>query len=124
MHYQKKCNSCLCIAGEKYDSGKFNIFVPDSIYSGGNISVKKVNQLNFEVKKMSVVIDTNNYIKQVQFYVSGKKNIAAFDQWISTQISPQLDLGQNIFLLRKENQTLFYASNRRKHKIAVTIAKK
>jgi hypothetical protein len=120
IHYQKKCQSCLMIASEKFDSKKFTIYVPDSIYSGGNITIKIIDQAKFKVRKAKFEFD-NKEITRAQFYVKGKNNIAAFDEWLALKIATQPQLGDNIFLVMDNNRTIIYADNRRKNKIAVVM---
>lgn len=116
MHYQKKCTECLALAGETFSSKNFFIVVSDSVYSGGQITVKQLNQTTFTAKKALLLFGSNSYSK-TQFFIKGKKNIAAYEKWAATKIKADPNGNSS---LRIVNETpIYYNAVRKGNKLFV-----
>lgn len=123
VHYQRNCNDCLSLAGESFQPKKFTIYVPDSVYSNGQISIKKIIQSDFRVNRANFMFDSLG-ISLSTFYIKGKKNIQAYDAWVQQKLKAQPELGTNIYLFIETNELIVYAENRKKRKIAVSTGVK
>jgi hypothetical protein len=116
MHYQKKCTDCLSLAGENYNSKNFFIIVSDSVYSGGQITIKKAEQKSFTAKKVRLVFGANSYSLS-QFFITGKKNIAAYELWVQSKIKP--DPNGNSSLKIINDKTVLYSAVKKGSKLYV-----
>lgn len=85
-HFQKKCDQCVVLPGSKFDDTKFSIFVPNTVYSGGVVTVKKTSIGQSKIKKMLVQFN-DEQITQLTFVAKGKKNIAEIDLYFKSQFA-------------------------------------
>jgi hypothetical protein len=116
MHFQKKCTDCLSLAGEDYNSKNFFIIVSDSVYSGGQITVKKATVSSFKAKKVMLIFGANSYTK-TQFIVKGKRDIAAYELWAKDKIKP--DPNGNSSLKIINDKTVLYSAVKKGSKLYV-----
>tara|TARA_B110000908_G_C10142513_1_gene397462 strand:+ start:475 stop:930 length:456 start_codon:yes stop_codon:yes gene_type:complete len=80
-HYQKKCSmDSVILPGQLYDSKLYSIPFPDSLYTGGIISIKKI-RIN-GIKAQSSFSLSNNTYTEVKYTLS-KRNKNKFMKLIN-----------------------------------------
>ncbi len=118
MHYQKTCKECLLLPGEAYRSNLFIIPVPDSVYSGGRVTVKKIAEKTFSASKVSLMFNATS-ITTSTFYIKGKKNILNFENWAKTKITKSADGNSSIYVIN--GQQVYYTLVKKKRKYYASI---
>jgi len=80
IHYQRKQNlEKVILPNEKYNSTFFKVFVDDSIYSGGQITVKKLQLAS--IKSSCKLTFSNNVYHDVSYTVN-IKNRLIFEKFV------------------------------------------
>lgn len=77
-HYQRTCAKCIQLPGNTFEKDKFQIMIGAEAYSGGIVSVKKMKEEFFHLKKVVIQFDEKN-VTELKFKVKGKKNRKAID---------------------------------------------
>lgn len=75
-HYQRNCTfSSLLLPCSSYNSNLFSISFPDSLYSSGDITIKKLKVSNYKVRA-KFYFSKEKYYKVI--YLIKKKNLPEF----------------------------------------------
>ncbi len=85
-HYQRTCKACLQLPGFPLEKDKFQILIDSSAYSGGTISIKKLAEENYRLKKVALQFDARN-VTHLSCKVKGNKNRSRFAQAVSAYYS-------------------------------------
>ena len=80
-HYQRSCTDCIQLPGNPFEKDKFQIMIGPEAYSGGIVSIKKMKEEFFQLKKVVIQFDEKN-VTEVKFKVKGKKNRKALDVYL------------------------------------------
>lgn|GEM_PF-2982586 len=78
LHYISKCKTCeVPIPGVQFDKVGLSLYLPDSLYNSGDISVKKIIKDNCRFKRVKYSFEKNS-ITNVFFTVCSDKQLINF----------------------------------------------
>ena len=90
-HYQRKIDTFeFVLPTEPFSPKGLLIIIPDSLYSFGDIQIKKANFPSFTARNCSIYFEADT-VKQVQFSIKGKKNKAKFLEILKSRIQNYSD---------------------------------
>jgi hypothetical protein len=91
LHYISKCKSCeIPIPGAQFDKVGLSLFLPDSLYSSGDISVKKIIKDSFRLKRVKYSFE-KNIITYVFFTLPNEKQLINFLELDTKLASSRVD---------------------------------
>lgn len=119
-HYQRKIETFeFVFPTEPFSPKGLLIVLPDSLYSFGDIQIKKANFPFFSAKNCSIHFESDT-VKTVQFSIAGKKNIARYTAFLKSRI-PNYSKTEAIVKLSEEAQ-FTYLSRKEGRKTWITLS--
>ncbi len=129
-HYQRKIDTFEFVFPTELFSPKgLLILLPDSLYSYGDIQIKKANFASFSAKNCSVYFKSDT-VTSVQFLIVGKRNLVKYTAFLNSRMpnySDQLLLNNlpiEVDLKLTEGAGFVYSTRKKGRKTWVTLISK
>lgn len=129
-HYQRKIDTFdFVFPTEPFSPKGLLIVLPDSLYSFGDIQIKKANFPFFSAKNCSIQFESDT-VKTVQFSIAGKKNIARYTAFLKSRIPnfsnqlPPNTIPIEVVVKLSEEAQFTYSSRKEGRKTWVTLNSK
>ncbi len=127
IHYINKCKICdLPFPGEKFNKTGLKILFPDTLYSNGSISLKRLSSDGLKVKAISYTFK-NNMIESVEFIVKdGKQKKLLIERWgmyvENVEQFNAIENGENEFVLIARKKEIRFRFNKTRGKWLVNLS--
>lgn len=129
-HYQRKIDTFEFVFPTELFSPKgLLILLPDSLYSFGNIQIKKADFAYFSAKNCSIYFKSDT-INSIQFSIVGKRNLAKYTAFLKSRTSnysDQLQMNNSpieIDVKLKKGASFIYSAQKKGRKTWVTLSSK